>query len=123
MKEQVPLGWVGIDVGKGHHWICLIDKAATTVWSTKVINAEAAILDAVGGLLARGGGGLGSRRRRHHVGAAARSVGGALSAGQIRPRPHREPDGQRLPGVKPRPTPATPTSSPRPCDPGATLPK
>jgi|SRR5680860_16013 len=53
MKEQVPLGWAGIDVGKGHHWICLIDEAGTTVWSTKVINDEAAILDAVGGVLAR----------------------------------------------------------------------
>ncbi|WP_068329938.1 IS110 family transposase [Janibacter terrae] len=53
MKEQVPLGWAGIDVGKGHHWICFIDEADTTVWSTKVINDEAAILDAVGGVLAR----------------------------------------------------------------------
>ena len=53
MKEQVPLGWAGIDVGKGHHWICLIDEAGTTVWSTKVVNDEAAILDAVGGVLAR----------------------------------------------------------------------
>ncbi len=53
MKEQVPLGWAGIDVGNGHHWICFIDEADTTVWSTKVINDEAAILDAVGGVLAR----------------------------------------------------------------------
>ena len=48
MKEQVPLAWAGIDVGKGHHWICLIDEAGTTVWSTKVVNDEAAILDVIG---------------------------------------------------------------------------
>lgn len=53
MKERVRLGWAGIDVGKGHHWICLIDEAGTTVWSVKVVNDEAAILDAVGGVLAR----------------------------------------------------------------------
>lgn len=35
MKERLPLGWAGIDVGKGDHWICLIDEAGTTVWSTK----------------------------------------------------------------------------------------
>ena len=33
MKERIPLCWAGIDVGKGHHWICLIDEAGTTVWS------------------------------------------------------------------------------------------
>jgi transposase len=53
MKEQAPLGWAGVDVGKGHHWICLIDEAGTTVWSTKVVNDEATILDAIGGVLAR----------------------------------------------------------------------
>src|SRR4051795_2263188 len=53
MKEQAPLGWAGIDVGKGHHWICLIDPSGATVWSAKVVNDEAAILDAVGGVLAR----------------------------------------------------------------------
>lgn len=29
MKEQIPLGWADIDVGKGHHWLCLIDDAGT----------------------------------------------------------------------------------------------
>jgi transposase len=54
MKERIPLGWAGIDVGKGHHWVCLIDEAGATVWSTKVVNDEAAILDAITGVLARG---------------------------------------------------------------------
>lgn len=53
MKERIPLGWAGIDVGKGHHWVCLIDEAGTTVWSSKVVNDEASVLDAVGGVLAR----------------------------------------------------------------------
>ena len=53
MKQRIPLGWAGIDVGKGHHWICLIDEAGTTVWSAKAVNDEAAILDAVGSVLAR----------------------------------------------------------------------
>ena len=53
MKKRIPFGWAGIDVGKGHHWICLIDQSGTTVWSAKVINDEAAILDAVGSVLTR----------------------------------------------------------------------
>ncbi len=53
MNQRIPLGWAGIDVGKGHHWICLIDEAGTTVWSTKVVNDEAAILDAIAGVLGR----------------------------------------------------------------------
>ncbi|MGW5363816.1 IS110 family transposase [Actinopolymorpha pittospori] len=51
MKKRIPFGWAGIDVGKGHHWICLIDQSGTTVWSAKVINDEAAILDAVRSVL------------------------------------------------------------------------
>lgn len=53
MKQRIPLGWAGIDVGKGHHWICLIDEAGTTTWSAKVDNDEAAILDGIGHVLAR----------------------------------------------------------------------
>ncbi|WP_447925522.1 IS110 family transposase [Georgenia muralis] len=51
MKQRIAPGWAGVDVGKGHHWICLIDEAGTTVWSTKVVNDEAAILDAIAGVL------------------------------------------------------------------------
>lgn len=53
MKEPISLGWAGIDVGKGHHWVCLIDQAGTTVWSAKAVNDETAILDAIGGVLSR----------------------------------------------------------------------
>ena len=36
--EQVARGWAGIDVGKAHHWVCLIDEAGSTLWSSKVVN-------------------------------------------------------------------------------------
>ncbi|OEJ55238.1 IS110 family transposase [Streptomyces agglomeratus] len=36
--------WVGIDVGKGHHWAVAIDGDGETVFSTKVINDEPQIL-------------------------------------------------------------------------------
>lgn len=52
-EEQVAQGWAGIDVGKGHHWVCLIDDSGKTLWSSKVVNDEAAILDAIGEVLGR----------------------------------------------------------------------
>ena len=53
MEEPVPQGWAGVDVGKGHHWVCLIDEDGATLWSSKVINDETAILDAIGQVGAR----------------------------------------------------------------------
>lgn len=55
MKQQqpVPRGWAGVDVGKGHHWVCLIDEAGTALWSSRVANDEGAILEAIGVVLAR----------------------------------------------------------------------
>lgn len=53
MGQPVAQGWAGIDVGKGHHWVCLIDETGTTLWSSKVVNDEAAILDAIGEVLGR----------------------------------------------------------------------
>lgn len=53
MGQPVARGWAGIDVGKGHHWVCLIDEDGSTVWSGKVVNDEAAILDVIGEVLAR----------------------------------------------------------------------
>lgn len=50
---QVACGWAGIDVGKGHHWVCLIDEMGSTLWSSKVVNDEVAILDAIAEVLAR----------------------------------------------------------------------
>src|SRR5665648_958723 len=47
-----PVG-LGVDVGKGHHWVCLIDEAGATLWSSKVVNDESAILQAIAAVLGR----------------------------------------------------------------------
>lgn len=39
--------WVGIDVGKAHHWAAAVDETGCQVWSCKVANDEAEILDAI----------------------------------------------------------------------------
>ena len=53
MEQEVPHGWAGVDVGKGHHWVCLIDEAGATLWSAKVVNDESAILEAIAAVLGR----------------------------------------------------------------------
>lgn len=53
MEEPASQGWAGVDVGKGHHWVCLIDEAGKTLWSGKVINDETAILEVIDGIRAR----------------------------------------------------------------------
>jgi len=53
MEQVVPHGWAGVDVGKGHHWVCLIDEAGATLWSAKVVNDESAILQAIAAVLGR----------------------------------------------------------------------
>jgi predicted RNase H-like nuclease (RuvC/YqgF family) len=35
--------WVGIDVGKTHHWVCVVDTDGHMLLSTKVANDEADI--------------------------------------------------------------------------------
>jgi len=51
--RPVPQGWAGVDVGKGHHWVCLIAEDGTSLWSSKVINDETAILEAIGEVSSR----------------------------------------------------------------------
>ena len=53
MNEPASQGWAGVDVGKGHHWVCLIDEAGKTLWSSKVINDETAILEVIDEIRAR----------------------------------------------------------------------
>ncbi len=43
--------WVGIDVGKTHHWASAVDAAGAQVWSRKIPNSEAEILNAIGSAL------------------------------------------------------------------------
>ena len=75
-EQPVPRGWAGVDVGKGHHWVCLNDEAGTTLWSSRVANDEGAILEADRcGPGPRRAGPMGGRRHRDHVGPAAGTAG------------------------------------------------
>lgn len=53
MRERVPRGWAGVDVGKGHHWVCLVDDAGATAWSAKVANDEESIVEAIDAVVGR----------------------------------------------------------------------
>jgi len=35
--------WIGVDIGKSHHWVCAVDKAGKKLLSRKVLNDEAEI--------------------------------------------------------------------------------
>lgn len=39
--------WAGIDVGKEHHWICVLDDSGTVVLSRRFTNDEAAITSVI----------------------------------------------------------------------------
>lgn len=53
MRQPVAEAWAGIDVGKGHHWVCLIDAEGKTLWSSRVLNDEGDILEAIGQVRSR----------------------------------------------------------------------
>ncbi|MQS16393.1 IS110 family transposase [Streptomyces kaniharaensis] len=55
MTERRARIWVGIDAGKGHHWAAAVDESGFQVWSKKIDNDEAAILEAVAEALAMAG--------------------------------------------------------------------
>lgn len=52
MNEPVARAWAGIDAGKGHHWVCVVDHEGATVWSAKVVNDETAILEMLATVMA-----------------------------------------------------------------------
>lgn len=52
MEQERPRVWVGIDVGKVHHWAAAVDDTGGQVWSRKVANDEADILEAIAAALA-----------------------------------------------------------------------
>ncbi len=33
--------WIGVDIGKRHHWVCAVDENGTKLLSLKVLNDEA----------------------------------------------------------------------------------
>lgn len=43
MGAQRDKAWVGIDVGKTHHWACVVDADGKTLLSAKIANDEAEI--------------------------------------------------------------------------------
>src|SRR5262245_17162793 len=47
MTERRARIWVGIDAGKGHHWAAAVDESGFQVWSKKIDNDEAAVLEAI----------------------------------------------------------------------------
>lgn len=49
--ERVEELCAGIDAGKGHHWITVVDETGGRCWSRKVENDESAILDALAEIL------------------------------------------------------------------------
>ncbi|GCB43934.1 IS110 family transposase [Streptomyces sp. NL15-2K] len=48
MTQRLPQVWAGIDVGKGHHWITVVDADGDPLWNRKVINSEPDILTVFG---------------------------------------------------------------------------
>lgn len=48
MTQRPPQVWAGIDVGKGHHWITVVDADGDPLWNRKVINSEPDILTVFG---------------------------------------------------------------------------
>ena len=39
--------WIGVDVGKTHHWVCAVDERGQKLLSLKVLNDEAQILEMI----------------------------------------------------------------------------
>lgn len=44
MATQRDIAWVGIDIGKSHHWACMVDAEGKTLLSVKIANDEAEIV-------------------------------------------------------------------------------
>lgn len=39
--------WIGVDIGKTHHWVCAVDETGNKLLSLKVLNDEAQILEGI----------------------------------------------------------------------------
>ncbi|MFE9775577.1 IS110 family transposase [Streptomyces sp. NPDC005931] len=51
MSKRLAQIWAGIDAGKGHHWVAVVDETGAILWSKKVDNDETAILTVLGEIL------------------------------------------------------------------------
>lgn len=53
MVSLLERSWIGVDIGKTHHWVCALDEHGSTLLSAKVLNDEAelrALIASVGEL-------------------------------------------------------------------------
>ena len=39
--------WIGVDIGKTHHWVCAVDETGEKVFSLKVLNDETQIIEVI----------------------------------------------------------------------------
>lgn len=39
--------WIGVDIGKTHHWVCAVDENGQKLLSWKVLNDETQILEVI----------------------------------------------------------------------------
>jgi len=39
--------WIGVDIGKTHHWVCAVDESGHKLLSVKVLNDEAQIIEVI----------------------------------------------------------------------------
>ena len=50
--EHRDKAWAGIDIGKRHHWVCVVDADGRTLLSQKVANDEGAITSTIAAVVA-----------------------------------------------------------------------
>jgi transposase len=48
--------WIGVDIGKTHHWVCAVDENGQKLLSLKVLNDETQILEVITAVSALAGG-------------------------------------------------------------------
>jgi transposase len=39
--------WIGVDIGKTHHWVCVVDETGEKVFSLEVLNDESQIIEVI----------------------------------------------------------------------------
>lgn len=45
MRAERDRAWIGVDIGKTHHWVCAVDENGQKLLSLKVLNDETQILE------------------------------------------------------------------------------
>ena len=76
MAAQRNKAWVGIDIGKTHHWACVVDADGKILLSVKIANDEAEIVSFLANASSLASAvDLGGRHHRRAIGAAAGIAG------------------------------------------------